>query len=250
MMMLLVPGSWVELQGGSCGSAPASAFNGEMERILLDAQRESGASSSRSSSTHCDSPPLVPSPRGGLVTETDADKSSNQSDEDRVERSAEMEALLKKNPEWIWDWSSRPENAPRKELRFQQQQRQQHRVLALEALSMRRSRATQRHTETHRDTQRETQRETHRRDTLTCPPTPYLSRELRFQQQQRQQHRVLALEALSMRRSRALQRGGLFSSHFLLLVLPSVVLTHAIALGIGILIGRKLSGGAVSSSSL
>ncbi|CAM9135030.1 unnamed protein product, partial [Lampetra fluviatilis] len=183
--------SWVELQGGSCGSAPASAFNGEMERILLDAQRESGASSSRSSSTHCDSPPLVPSPRGGLVTETDADKSSNQSDEDRVERSAEMEALLKKNPEWIWDWSSRPENAPRKELRFQQQQRQQHR-----------------------------------------------------------QHRVLALEALSMRRSRALQRGGLFSSHFLLLVLPSVVLTHMIALGIGILIGRKLSGGAVSSSSL
>lgn len=50
-------GSWVELHFGSNGSGSSvpdsvSIYNGDLERILLDAQRESGRSSSKSS--HCD----------------------------------------------------------------------------------------------------------------------------------------------------------------------------------------------------
>lgn len=35
-----------------------------------------------------------------------------QSEEDYMERRREVESLLKKNSDWIWDWSSRPENVP------------------------------------------------------------------------------------------------------------------------------------------
>uniref|UniRef100_A0A2K5Z6Y8 BCL2 interacting protein 3 n=1 Tax=Mandrillus leucophaeus TaxID=9568 RepID=A0A2K5Z6Y8_MANLE len=50
--------SWVELHfsnNGNGSSVPASVsiYNGDMEKILLDAQHESGRSSSKSS--HCDS---------------------------------------------------------------------------------------------------------------------------------------------------------------------------------------------------
>lgn len=41
-------------------------------------------------------------------------KLSFQSDEDFQERRREVENLMKKNADWIWDWSSRPENSPPK----------------------------------------------------------------------------------------------------------------------------------------
>lgn len=37
---------------------------------------------------------------------------SPQSEEDYMERRKEVESILKKNSDWIWDWSSRPENVP------------------------------------------------------------------------------------------------------------------------------------------
>lgn len=37
-----------------------------------------------------------------------------QSEEDYLERRKEVERILKKNSDWIWDWSSRPENVPPK----------------------------------------------------------------------------------------------------------------------------------------
>lgn len=39
---------------------------------------------------------------------------SSQSEEDYLERRREVESILKKNSDWIWDWSSRPENVPPK----------------------------------------------------------------------------------------------------------------------------------------
>ena len=42
------------------------------------------------------------------------DGSLFQSEEDFLERRKEVERLLKKNADWIWDWSSRPENIPPK----------------------------------------------------------------------------------------------------------------------------------------
>lgn len=39
---------------------------------------------------------------------------SPQSEEDYIERRREVESILRKNSDWIWDWSSRPENIPPK----------------------------------------------------------------------------------------------------------------------------------------
>ncbi|XP_053778986.1 BCL2/adenovirus E1B 19 kDa protein-interacting protein 3 isoform X1 [Desmodus rotundus] len=79
-------GSWVELHfssNGNGGSVPASVslYNGDMEKILLDAQHESGRSSSKSS--HCDSPPRSQTPQDtNRVSETDShstgEKNSSQ----------------------------------------------------------------------------------------------------------------------------------------------------------------------------
>ncbi|XP_036867200.2 BCL2/adenovirus E1B 19 kDa protein-interacting protein 3 isoform X2 [Manis javanica] len=59
-------GSWVELHfshglNGSGVPASVSLYNGDLEKILLDAQHESGRSSSKSS--HCDSPPRSQTPQ-------------------------------------------------------------------------------------------------------------------------------------------------------------------------------------------
>uniref|UniRef100_UPI00358FAD57 BCL2/adenovirus E1B 19 kDa protein-interacting protein 3-like n=1 Tax=Myxine glutinosa TaxID=7769 RepID=UPI00358FAD57 len=176
---MAVMGSWVELQpsrNGGNGSGvsqlqpppPSSPFNGELERILLDAQRESGRSSQAS-----ESPPLTHSPGVPLTGEGESigDRNSCQSDED--DRGGDSDSPLKKNQEWVLDWSSRPENLPAKELEF-----------------------------------------------------------LRRRQ---------ASAGLSVRRSGAMRRGGLFSQDFLLLSLPSLLVTHLLVLGLGMLLGRKLA---------
>ncbi|XP_006099067.1 BCL2/adenovirus E1B 19 kDa protein-interacting protein 3 [Myotis lucifugus] len=153
-------GSWVELHFSSNGngsSVPASVsiYNGDMEKILLDAQHESGRSSSKSS--HCDSPPR---------------SHSSQSEEDYIERRKEVESILKKNSDWIWDWSSRPENIPPKEFLFR-----------------------------------------HPKRTAT----------------------------LSMRNTSVMKKGGVFSAEFLKVFLPSLLLSHLLAIGLGIYIGRRLT---------
>uniref|UniRef100_A0A2K6G6D7 BCL2 interacting protein 3 n=1 Tax=Propithecus coquereli TaxID=379532 RepID=A0A2K6G6D7_PROCO len=103
--------SWVELHFSNSGNgsrvpASVSIYNTDMEKILLDAQHESGLSSFKSS--HCD------------TSETDTRsigrKNSSQSEEDYIERRKEVECILKKNSGWIWDWSSRPENILPKEV--------------------------------------------------------------------------------------------------------------------------------------
>ncbi|XP_077880171.1 BCL2/adenovirus E1B 19 kDa protein-interacting protein 3 isoform X2 [Ictidomys tridecemlineatus] len=164
-------GSWVELHfsngNGSGVPASVSIYNGDMEKILLDAQHESGRSSSKSS--HCDSPPRSQTPQENTrASETDAhsigEKNSSQSEEDYLERRKEVESILKKNSDWIWDWSSRPENIPPKEFLFR-----------------------------------------HPKRTAT----------------------------LSMRNTSVMKKGGIFSAEFLKVFLPSLLLSHLLAIGLG-----------------
>lgn len=177
-------GSWVELHYSSSGSgspgqqfgqgqARASLQEGDMERMLLEAQRESGRSSSRGSS-HCDSPPRSHTP---LLLHRSSDvhtgeKSSSQSEEDSLERRLEIDNLMKKNPDWIWDWSSRPENVPPKELILKHPKRG---------------------------------------------------------------------GVLSIRNTSIMKKGGVLSAEFLKVFLPSLLLSHILAVGLGIFIGRRLT---------
>ncbi|XP_068111356.1 BCL2/adenovirus E1B 19 kDa protein-interacting protein 3 [Hyperolius riggenbachi] len=181
-------GSWVELHfsnNGNSGLAPLagqvtppasiSFHNGDMEKILLDAQHESGRSSSRESS-NCDSPPRSQTPSiqrlSDSETQSSKEKSSSQSEEDYIERRRELENILKKNSDWIWDWSSRPENIPPKEFAFKHPKRS---------------------------------------------------------------------AALSMRNTSVMKKGGIFSAEFLKVFLPSLLLSHLLAIGLGVYIGRRLT---------
>ncbi|EPY86976.1 hypothetical protein CB1_000284002 [Camelus ferus] len=94
------------------------------------------------------------------------------SEEDYMERRREVESILKKNSDWIWDWSSRPENIPPKEFLFKHPKRS---------------------------------------------------------------------ATLSMRNTSVMKKGGIFSAEFLKVFLPSLLLSHLLAIGLGIYIGRRLT---------
>ncbi|XP_067836558.1 BCL2/adenovirus E1B 19 kDa protein-interacting protein 3-like [Heptranchias perlo] len=186
-------GSWVELNysqhsgPGGLEHVPSSTsiHYGDMEKILLDAQHESGKNSSRGSS-HCDSPPLLMSPqlpRFPVEFETGStgsigDINSTQSDEENQERSGEIAKLLQNNAEWIWYWSSRPENVPPKEFVFKH---------------------------------------------------PKYS------------------SSLSVRKTSVMKKGGVFSSEFVMFLIPSLLITHLLMLGVGIYIGKRLAASSAST---
>lgn len=146
----------------------------DLEKMLLDAQHESGRSSSRGS-LPCDSPPRTQTPlllRSGSEAPSSTEKNSSQSDEEFLERRREVENLMKKNADWIWDWSSRPENLPPRDFVYKHPKR-------------------------------------------TTP--------------------------LSIRNTRVMKKGGIFSADFLKVFLPSLLLSHVLAIGLGVYIGRRLA---------
>ncbi|KAK7135047.1 hypothetical protein R3I93_018225 [Phoxinus phoxinus] len=177
-------GSWVELhfnngggsspKGGTEEQTASTAPSGDLEKMLLEAQHESGRSSSRGS-LPCDSPPRSQTPshlRRGSEVHSSGEKNSSQSEEDYLERRREVEILMKKNADWIWDWSSRPENLPPKEFLLRHPKRS---------------------------------------------------------------------STLSMRNTSVMKKGGIFSAEFLKVFLPSLVLSHILAVGLGVYIGRRIT---------
>ncbi|XP_034407791.1 BCL2 interacting protein 4 [Cyclopterus lumpus] len=170
-------GSWVELHfsgsqsTGHHGSQEriftSVQEEGDVEKMLLDAQHESGRSSSRGSS-QCNSPLRAQTPlllwRGS--------ENSSQSDEDFQERRREVENAMKNNADWIRDLSSRPENNPPKEFLLKYPKRS---------------------------------------------------------------------TSLSIRNTSVMKKGGVLSADFLKLFLPSLIISHILAVGLGIYIGKRLT---------
>ncbi|KAI5741266.1 hypothetical protein M8J76_011970 [Diaphorina citri] len=107
--------SWVELNAQSCVTSERTtplpfASSEEYLRLLKEAQRESGHSSAQISkaSSRIDTPrdsfsPNRVSHHASVITASCRD---------------ELVANFDKSTDWIWDWSSRPDQAPPKDWKF------------------------------------------------------------------------------------------------------------------------------------
>ncbi|CDQ60823.1 BCL2/adenovirus E1B 19 kDa protein-interacting protein 3 isoform X2 [Oncorhynchus mykiss] len=192
-------GSWVELHYNTGSGSQVcqeqistTALDVDLEKLLLDAQHESSRSTSRGSS-QCDRTGIWACSRESSVSFSSdslkeslcplrsqtplllfrgSEGNSSQSEEDNQEIIQEVENLLKKNADWIWDWSSRPENNPPKEFLLKHPRRS---------------------------------------------------------------------ASLSIRKTNVMKKGGVLSPDFLKLFLPSLFISHILAVGLGIYIGRRLS---------
>ncbi|XP_042158047.1 BCL2/adenovirus E1B 19 kDa protein-interacting protein 3-like isoform X1 [Oncorhynchus tshawytscha] len=192
-------GSWVELEElisavssrdsltGQQQDTASWALQGELERILLEAQLECERSK--------DSPPLVVTPPQTTASPPHSE-GSNSTDcvTIQVEKGCvdynkdgvicgsvgeyEEEGERRLISEWVWDWSSRPENLPPKEFVFQHPKQQS--------------------------------------------------------------------GSLSVRKSEVMKR-GLFSSDVLMILIPSLLASHLLTLGVGIYIGKRLAASTTST---
>ncbi|XP_048046800.1 BCL2 interacting protein 4 [Megalobrama amblycephala] len=110
--------SWVELHYDSCSEhsedTPALSDITDLEKMLLEAQRES-SSSSRTSS-HCSSPRHVQTPP--LISAASFNTHTIAQEEVVPESKQEAETIAR-----ICDWSSRPENVPPAALIFKRPKR-------------------------------------------------------------------------------------------------------------------------------
>uniref|UniRef100_A0A3B3TYP3 BCL2 interacting protein 3 like a n=1 Tax=Poecilia latipinna TaxID=48699 RepID=A0A3B3TYP3_9TELE len=149
----------------------SSIHNGDMEKILLDAQHESSPSNSSCESSAQDDGQItfdveMSSPRG------------SQSEDDTADMDRDDDILMNKEVDWVANWSSRPENIPPKEFHFRHPRRS---------------------------------------------------------------------VSLSMRKSGVMKKGGIFSAEFLKVFIPSLLISHMLALGLGVYIGKRIATAATSS---
>ncbi|XP_067132925.1 BCL2/adenovirus E1B 19 kDa protein-interacting protein 3 isoform X1 [Centruroides vittatus] len=118
--------SWIEVNYGSGEEAQSnsrntpvsfvgSMYNGSVEKLLLEAQRESNHSSAVGSaiSSYRDSPKSPHSP----VNEPACSDAFIINKVDILNRDRHV------STDWIWDWSSRPDQAPPKIWKFKHPQR-------------------------------------------------------------------------------------------------------------------------------
>ncbi|XP_061117141.1 BCL2 interacting protein 3 like a isoform X1 [Conger conger] len=174
-----VPEEEEESATGGLEHVPSSSsiHNGDMEKILLDAQHESSQSSSS-----CGSPPRPHSPdqdEGQITFDVEmSSRRDSQSEEEGPEKERDEDILMNKGTDWVADWSSRPENIPPKEFHFRHPRRS---------------------------------------------------------------------VMLSMRKTGAMKKGGVFSAEFLKVFIPSLLLSHILALGLGVYIGKRLTTPSTSS---
>ncbi|XP_014673131.1 PREDICTED: BCL2/adenovirus E1B 19 kDa protein-interacting protein 3-like [Priapulus caudatus] len=116
--------SWVELDAAPGGMVRVSSIHddeGTMEKLLIEAQRESNQSSAIGSKSNSKGN----SPRG-VQTPASISPKGLQSPSSGSELAGDFNGLssriinedLKANTDWIWDWSSRPEPMPPKEFKF------------------------------------------------------------------------------------------------------------------------------------
>ncbi|XP_038141663.1 BCL2 interacting protein 3 like a [Cyprinodon tularosa] len=155
----------------------SSIHNGDMEKILLDAQHESSPSNSS-----CESPHRPPSPGqddGQIMFDVEmSSPRGSQSEDDPSDKDREEDILMNKAVDWVANWSSRPENIPPKEFHFRHPRRS---------------------------------------------------------------------VSLSMRKRGVMKKGGIFSADFLKVFIPSLLISHMLALGLGVYIGKRIAAAATSS---
>uniref|UniRef100_H3D9U6 Zgc:73226 n=1 Tax=Tetraodon nigroviridis TaxID=99883 RepID=H3D9U6_TETNG len=117
-------GSWVELEELIAAvsrresltgpeDSISSSLQGELERILLEAQLECERSR--------ESPPQAGTPQS---TGSQRPASDQDSDCVPIQDVIQEEADRRGDTDWVWDWSSRPENIPPKEFVFQHPKQQ------------------------------------------------------------------------------------------------------------------------------